>query len=237
MFGDLPPQLLYYVAIRQQKENYAMSVVIQVFSDYVCPYCLLGEVALQRAVAATGAEAVHRAYQLRESGPPKLDPRGDEMNRSWKNSIYPMAKELGIEIRQPSRSPLTRSAHEAAAWARRQGRFDQFHRQLFNAFFVEDRDLSEISVLKELAWQAGLNPKELENVLAERRMAEEVEEDLMIARAYNITIVPSFVIAGHILGGIQNEAVLIKAIELASAGKLEAETKKLPHLPVNIVRR
>jgi predicted DsbA family dithiol-disulfide isomerase len=92
-------------------------------------------------------------------------------------------------------------------------------------------------VLKELVWKAGLNPKELENVLAERRMAEEVEEDFMIGRAYNITLVPSFVIAGHVVGGVQNEAVLINAIELARAGRLEAETQKLPHLPVNIVRR
>jgi predicted DsbA family dithiol-disulfide isomerase len=115
MFGDLPPQLLYYDAIRQQKEKYAMPVIIQVFSDYVCPYCLLGEVALGRAAAATGAEVVHRAFQLRESGPPKLAPRGDQMNLSWENSIYPTAKELGVEIHQPSRSPFTRLAHEAAA--------------------------------------------------------------------------------------------------------------------------
>jgi len=237
MFGGAPPQLLYYDAIRQQKEKYVMPVVIQVFSDYVCPYCFLGEIALGRAAAATGVEVVHRAYQLRESGPPKLDPHGDQINRSWKTSIYPMAKEFGVEIRQPSRSPLTRLAHEAAAWARQQGRFDQFHRQLFHAFFVEDRDIGELSVLKVLAWQAGLNPKELETVLAERQMAEEVEEDLMVARAYNITLVPSFVIAGHVLGGVQNEAILIRAIELAGEGKLGAETRKLPHLPVNILRR
>ncbi|MEO6724545.1 MAG: DsbA family protein, partial [Blastocatellia bacterium] len=100
-----------------------MSVIIQAFSDYVCPYCYLGDVALRRAAVATGATVVHRAYQLLESGPPKLEPRGERMNAVWENSIYPMAKELSAEIHQPSRSPLTRLAHEAAAWARQQGRF------------------------------------------------------------------------------------------------------------------
>lgn len=213
-----------------------MSVIIQVFSDYVCPYCYLGGVALRRAAAVTGATVVHRAYQLRESGPPKPEPRSERMNAVWENSIYPMAKQLGAEIHQPSRSPLTRLAHEAAAWARQQGRFDQFHRQLFNAFFIEGKDFSEMSVLKQLAWNAGLNPNELEKVLTEHQMAEEVEEDLMIARTYKITTVPSIVISGHVLSGVQEESVLIKAIELASTGELEAETHKLPHLPVSIAR-
>ena len=218
-----------------------MSVIIQVFSDYVCPYCYLGEIALQRAAEATGAIIVHRAYQLRESqlqesGPPKLAPGGERMNAIWENTIYPMANRLGVDIHQPSRSPLTRLAHEAAAWARQLGVLDLFQRQLFNAFFIEDRDIGELSVLKQLAWNVGLNPNELEKVLAEHQMAEEVEEDLMIARTYNITTVPSFVIAGHVLSGVQDESVLIKAIKLAIAGELGAEALKLPHLPVNIAR-
>lgn len=213
-----------------------MPVVIQVFSDYVCPYCYLGAIPIGKAAAVTGAEVVWRAFQLRESGPPKFEPRGERMNAGWKNSIYPMAERLGVEMHQPSRLPLTRLAHEAAAWARSKDSFEQFHRRLFNAFFVEDKDFSELVVLKEIAWQAGLNPGELEKALAEQRMADEVDEDLLIARTYGITSVPSCVIGGHVLAGVQDEAILIRAIELARDGKLEAETRKLPHLPVNITR-
>ncbi len=67
-----------------------MSITVQVFSDYVCPYCY----------------------------------------------ILPMAARLGVEINRPSRAPLTRLAHEAAAWARSQGRFDPFHKGLFRVYFV-----------------------------------------------------------------------------------------------------
>ena len=145
-----------------------------------------------------------------------------------------MAERLKIEMRQPSRLPLTRLAHEAAAWARSKNSFEPFHQRLFKAFFVEDKDIGELTVLKEIAWQSGLNPADLENALAEHLMADEVDEDLLIARTYAVTSVPSFVIAGHVLAGVQDEAVLIRAIELGRDGKLEAETKKLPHLPVNI---
>lgn len=147
-----------------------------------------------------------------------------------------MAERLKVEMRQPSRAPLTRLAHEAAAWARSKNSFEQFHRRLFKAFFVEDKDIGELTVLKEIAWQSGLNPADLEAALAGHQMTEDVDEDLLIARTYGITSVPSFVIGGHVLAGVQDEAVLIRAIELAREGKLEAETKKLPHLPVNITR-
>jgi predicted DsbA family dithiol-disulfide isomerase len=214
----------------------AMPIIIQAFFDYVCPYCHLFEVALQRVAVATGAEVVRRAYQLNQSDLPKLDPRGERTRASWESSVYPMAEKICVEIRQPSRLPPTRLAHEAAAWARQQGCFERFHSNLFQAYFVEDKDLSELSLLKEIAWKSGLNPNELEKSLIEHRLAEEVDEDLLIAQTYGVTSVPTLVVAGHMLRGIQEEAVVINAIELARAGRLDAETRKLPHLPITISR-
>lgn len=213
-----------------------MSMIIQAFFDYVCPYCYLGEVILAKAAVPTGVEIIRRAYQLHDSSPSKFDPRGDQLNAAWENSVYPLAKRLGVEMRQPSRLPLTRQAHEAAAWARRYGRFEQFHTNLFRSFFLEDKDLSELRVLKEVAWQSGLNANELEKVLTEHQMAEEVDEDLLIGRTYGINSVPTFVIAGHLLRGVQEEAILTNAIELASTGKFQAETRKLPHPPISITK-
>jgi len=214
-----------------------MPTVIQVFSDYVCPYCYLGEVALRRAATATGAEIVWRAYQLQDSDSSKIDSGDERKNTGWKTFVYPMAEALGVEIRQPSQIPDTRLAHEAAAWARSQGGFERFHQAIFNAYFTNDRDISDLAVLKEIAWQSKLNPAELEKALAENRMADDVDEDLLIGRTYGVNSVPAYVIAGHLFRGVQEEAVLTRAIELARDGKLDAETRKLPHLPVSINRR
>jgi len=214
-----------------------MPVTIQVFSDYVCPYCYLGELPLGNAAAKTGAQVVWRAFQLRKPGEPKLDPRSERITESWRDSVYPMAARFGVEINQPSHAPLTRSAHEAAAWARSQDRFEPFHKELFRAHFVDDIDIGEMSALKEIARRTRLNPGELEQALGERRMAEDVDEDLLIAETYGVTVVPAFVIGGYLLQGVQEESTLVKAIELARDGKLDAEVKKLPHLPISIAKR
>ncbi|MGH9767474.1 MAG: DsbA family oxidoreductase, partial [Blastocatellia bacterium] len=222
---------------RQDERNPLMTMTMQVFSDYVCPYCYLGEVPLKTAAAKTGAQVVWRAFQLRRSAPAELDPREERKSDGWRNSVYPMAARLGVEINRPSHAPMTRLAHEAAAWARSQDHFEAFHKHLFHAYFVEDKDIGELAVLKEIAWRAGLNSSELEQALNERRMAEDVDEDLLIAETYGVTVVPAFVIGGYLLQGVQEESTLVRAIELARDGKLDAEVKKLPHLPINIAKK
>ena len=73
-----------------------MTVNIQVFSDYVCPYCYLATVPLMKAVERTGAQVVWRAYLLSASGPRKFAPDDRRRNEDWRNSVYPMAARLGL---------------------------------------------------------------------------------------------------------------------------------------------
>lgn len=213
-----------------------MSRVIQVFSDYACPFCYIGETTLSRALQVAGGEIVRRAWLLRVDGPPRLDPVGEAMNEGWRNTIYPMAERLGVEIRQPTRAPLTRMAHEAAAWARTQGRLEEFHQGLFKALFVEDQDIGDVEVLKDLAWKIGLNSSVLAGVLEGGEMTDEVDEDLLIARTYGINGVPTYVIGGHLIYGVQEDQALIRAIETAREGRFNGEMQKLPNLPINITR-
>ena len=73
-----------------------MPVVVQVFSDYVCPYCYLGEVPLKKAAAVTGAEIVWRAFQLHESGhgPPAAAFAPPDAGRSNINHVVALGKLL-----------------------------------------------------------------------------------------------------------------------------------------------
>lgn len=213
------------------------TTIIQVFSDYTCPFCRLGGVALKRAALKTGVEVVWRAHQLRTDGPPRLDPQGEILKRGWQEQILPWAERLGIEMHQPTRLPLTRQAHEAAAWARAQGRFADFHEVIFRAYFVEDADIDDIATLQGLARRLGLDVVDLVASLRERRFTEEVDEDLLIGQTYGVTGVPTFVIGGYLLYGVQEEAALVRAIEAARSGRPVLELKKLPTLPVNITRQ
>lgn len=180
---------------------------------------------------------VFRAFLLRADGPPKFDPHSEAFAAAFSNNVLPLAARCGVEIHQPSRLPLTRAAHEAAAWARTQHRFDDYHQALFRALYIEDRDFSELATLKDIACSLGLDADDLAQSLNEHRMTDEVDEDLLIAQTYGIRGVPAYVIGGHVLFGVQDEATLIEAIRRAERHEPAPKAGPLPALPVNITRK
>jgi predicted DsbA family dithiol-disulfide isomerase len=165
---------------------------VDVWSDYVCPYCYLQLPALHRLKEEFGdaLEVVWRAFELRPEPNPTLDPAGVYLRTTWERSVYPMARERGMDIRLPPVQPRSRKAFEATAWAKTQGRFDEMHEALFRAFFVEGRDIGATDVLLDVAESIGLAAEPLRTALEERIFAAEVSEDQRLAREFGISGVP-----------------------------------------------
>jgi predicted DsbA family dithiol-disulfide isomerase len=76
-----------------------------------------------------------------------IDPNSNYLRRAWGDSVAPMAERLGVTMRFPPVKPRTRLAHEAAHWARAQGRFDDYHNEVFRAFFERGEDIGDVEVL------------------------------------------------------------------------------------------
>src|SRR5947209_8145197 len=99
-------------------------VQIDVWSDYVCPFCYLEEPVLERLRNDfTGALQIRwRAYELRPDPVPTLDPQGEYLRDIWARSVYPMAAQRGIPLRLPPVQPRSRLAWEATEFAREHGK-------------------------------------------------------------------------------------------------------------------
>jgi predicted DsbA family dithiol-disulfide isomerase len=89
-------------------------------------------------------EVIWRAFELRPEPVPTLDPRGEYLQTAWKNSVYPLAERLGVTMKLPPLQPRSRIAHEAAHWARSEGRFDDYHAEVFRAFFERGEDIGDV---------------------------------------------------------------------------------------------
>ena len=140
-----------------------------------------------------GIEIIWRAFELRPEPVPTLDPKGDYLQNAWNNSVYPLAERLGVTMRLPPVQPRTRLAHEAAHWARTQGRFDDYHAELFRAFFERGEDIGEIDVLVSLALELGLNSHSLRQALKTREFEKSVLEDERDAARLGVSGVPAFI--------------------------------------------
>lgn len=169
------------------------ALAIDVWSDYVCPFCYLEEPVLSR-VKETFGDAVElrwRAFELRRYPTPTLDPKSAYLETIWANSVYPMAQQRGMRLLLPPVQPVSRKAFEAVEHARRAGRFDAMHRALFRAFFEHGRDIGAHEVLIDVGMEAGVEPQPLRDALERGTYTQHVIDDERQAETLAISGVPT----------------------------------------------
>jgi predicted DsbA family dithiol-disulfide isomerase len=159
---------------------------------------------------------VWRAFELRPDPVPTLDPNGEYLHRVWGSSVYPLAENLGIDIKLPPVQPRSRRAHEAAHWARRHGKFREYNDALFRAFFQRGEDIGNTDVLVRLASDMGVDGDDLRAALDNDLSLENVLADEREAKKLGLSGVPAFVANRRIaLSGVQSVESLQKLVEHA----------------------
>src|SRR3954452_23456322 len=101
-----------------------MAMQIEVWSDYVCPFCYLQEPVVERIERefAGQVQVRWRAYELRPEPEPTLDPAGDYLCDIWASAVYPMAAKRAMKLQLPPVQPRSRKAFEATEYARDRGK-------------------------------------------------------------------------------------------------------------------
>ena len=172
------------------------AVRIDVWSDYVCPFCYLAEPTLARIEQefAGAVEVTWRAFELRPAPVPTLDPKGEYLRDIWARAVYPMARERGMTLRLPPVQPRSRLAHEVAAFAREHGGFAAMNDALFRAFFEHGEDIGSVDVLAEHAAVVGLDAAQFRRALGEGLHREQVLADEQLAQTLGISGVPAMAV-------------------------------------------
>lgn len=167
-------------------------IALDIWSDYVCPFCYLELPAVTRLQQAFGPrlDVVWHAFELRPDPVPTLDPDGEYLHTVWNRSVYPMAERLGMRIKLPSVQPRSRNAFQAVAFARDAGRFDAMHLALFRGFFEQGRDIGDSAELLSLAAECRLDRDALQAALEDGRYVQQVLQDERQAQVLDITGVP-----------------------------------------------
>ena len=200
---------------------------IEIWSDYACPFCYIGEKRLERALAEIGDKNITVEFKSFE-----LDPTASNEVTSSTPERFAMKYGLSLEaakerIEQISfmgrsegidfnysttRYTNTFDALRLTKFAQEKGH-DEIITKLFDAYFTKNLELSDKVVLKKIAVECGLDGNEIETVLNGDRYGEAVREDERIANMLGIHGVPYFVINGKYgLSGAQPPEVLKKAI-------------------------
>jgi predicted DsbA family dithiol-disulfide isomerase len=204
-------------------------MLIEVYSDVVCPWCYIGKRRLESALSAAGindADVRWRAFQLNPELPPEgVDRRqyleakfgGPEGVTRIHDRVVEAGKTAGIDFRfeDIARSPNTFDAHRLLRLAAQQGKQGAMKENLMQAYFLKGRDIGGRQVLTEIARESGLDG-DVAAWLASDAEADGVREDLANARRLQISGVPFFIFGGrYAIAGAQPAEIFAQALDAA----------------------
>ena len=191
---------------------------IDIVSDVMCPWCIIGYRQLAEALDATGtAHDIHwHPFELNPDMPPegqnirehiaeKYGSTPEQSDKSRKQ-MTALGADLGFDFRYADdmRMHNTFNAHQLLHWADTQGRKHDLKLALFTAHFTDRRNLSDDTVLADVAGETGLDRAEALAVLADQRFASEVRQIENFWLQQGIRGVPAVVIdRKHLVTGAQ----------------------------------
>ena len=137
----------------------------------------------------------------------------DDMSRR----LRALMEAEGLEYGDRTHTYNSRLAQELAASADEAGVTDAMHDALFRAYFVEGRDISDASVLTELATEVGLDPDLTRAVIEDRRNEDVIDAHWERALSFGISGVPTFAAGGFGVVGAQPYETLQLLMERVGA--------------------
>ncbi len=192
-----------------------MTTTIEVFSDYVCPFCYLAEQPLADAVEGRDVEVVWQPFELRPEPTPTLRPEDDYLQSTWREVVYPIAERLGVPIVLPNVSPqpYSRLAFEGYQFAAEHGLGQRWTERMFRVFFVAQRDIGQLDVLVDVAVDLGFDGDAFRGSLESGRYSEAHRRALKRADELNITAVPTFLVSDRRIEGMASAEQLAHLID------------------------
>jgi predicted DsbA family dithiol-disulfide isomerase len=204
------------------------ALTIDLFSDVVCPWCFVGNERLERVLARLDRPAIvtHHPFMLDPETPaagtdiPSMLQRkyGVDPRRLWAR-VEAEARKAGLDLdlsKQRTSWPTAR-AHTLIRHALAKGTQRALVRALFQANFIEARNISDPAVLAEIAALHGFTPDEATRLVNDPAELETTRQEAEEAPASGIHGVPFFVFNQRLaINGAHPEEVLQEAIDRAS---------------------
>lgn len=209
---------------------------IEIWSDVMCPWCLIGWGQLSRALAELegeiDAEVRWRPFELNPDMPTEGEDqqahisrkygRSEDEMRDTRERMRAIAREAGVSLdyagegeAPPAMMWNTFEAHRLLAWALDSGPAKQTELKLalFRAHFNERRLIGERPVLLDVAEDCGLDRAAAAAALDDESLAARVRAEERQALDMNITGVPAMVVAGRFLiPGAQQPETYVAAL-------------------------
>ena len=212
-------------------------LTIDIYSDVMCPWCIIGYAQLQKGLAQLAgeieAEVRWLPFELNPDMPPEGEPQAEHIMRKYgrtaeqaaagREQTFAVGERAGYSFGYtgPGEAPEgmmrnTFVAHKLLKWALIEGGAalqTRLKLALFDAHFQQRRDVSDADVLVELAAAQGLDPVGARAALSDEALGLIVKREEAQAYDMNVTGVPAMLIQGkYMIPGAQEPEVYVNAL-------------------------
>jgi predicted DsbA family dithiol-disulfide isomerase len=142
-------------------------------------------------------------FELHPEIPSEGRPRDEVLPAAYmaraQEGVNRLGASVGLHLALHERLINSRPALQAAEFAREQGRFDAMHHELLKTYWDEGRDVSDLSVLRDVAARAGVDVAGMESAIKANRFGDYLDARRAEAEALGINGIPAHVIADRYL--------------------------------------
>jgi len=191
---------------------------IDIVSDVVCPWCIVGFKQLEKAIHETATPATvkwhpfelnpqmpEEGQNLREHITEKYGTSAEESVKA-RDRLTAIGAELGFTFNftDNMRMVNTFKAHQLLHWAVPYGQEHPLKMAMFEAYFGRQKNLNDPEILASIAESVGLDGAEARDVLADERFAEAVRDEEAFFTNQGIQGVPAVIFdRKHLVTGAQ----------------------------------
>jgi predicted DsbA family dithiol-disulfide isomerase len=194
------------------------TIKLDIMSDPICPWCYIGKAHLDTALAEFPGHPFvieWHPFQLNPDMPAGgMDRRtyleakfgGKEGAVTAYAPVVQHAEAAGLKIdfEGMKRTPNTLDAHRLIHWAGIEGRQTAAVAALFNAYFVEARDIGNHEVLADIADGIEMDASVVGKLLMSDADVEDIRKRDAHSRQMGVNSVPTFIVGGkHAVPGAQ----------------------------------
>ncbi len=207
---------------------------VEVWSDYVCPFCYIGKRQLEKAIKDSGyegqIEVEYKSFLLDPTTPVDADEpvisslakkyrMSETEAKNMTNNVAIRAKEVGLNYDfDKMKTANTVAAHRLAKWAETKGKGHEMSERLLQAYFLDGEAIGKSDVLLKFVEEIGLDITEATDVLNGNQFNDDVEKDIFEAQQLGVRGVPFFVVDNKYgISGAQPQDLFEQTIEKAAS--------------------
>jgi predicted DsbA family dithiol-disulfide isomerase len=171
-----------------------MALHVDVWSDFVCPWCFLVSTSLEKLQESHGVTVTWKAYELRPKGSPPMPEEYRERIEAAQPRLHHLAQtQYGVELNGGELGIDSRAAHIGMKYAETQGKGHEYHKRVFEAHWLEAANIGNLDILAGLAEDVGLEREAFLASLKNTVLESEVETEQMQAYQYQLRGVPALI--------------------------------------------